>query len=138
MTISTSNFGSLQAVPYSLLVAGQVIRAEGICLRNNGDQVDSRAQSFHNLNVQRLQCVSGGADEIQAGMNTEINLINTAGLLLLQHVRLMLVVQELDDWHPGIAVVDIVSEARCVDDSETNYPQLLTAKMKLQAIGSYL
>lgn len=121
-----------------MLVASQVSRAEGICLCDNGDQVDSRAQSFHNLNVQRLQCVSGGADEIQAGMNTEINLINTARLLLLQHVRFMLVVQELDDWHPGIAVVDIISEARCVNDGETNYSQLLTAKLKLEPVGSYL
>ena len=53
-------------------------------------------------------------------MNAEINFIHTAGLLLLQHVRLMLIVQEFDNWHPRIAVVDIISEARCVNDSEAD------------------
>jgi hypothetical protein len=68
-----------------------------------------------------------GADEVQASMDTEIDFVNTAGLLLLQHVGLMLIIQEFDDWHPGIAVVDIVSEARCVDYCETNCQGLLTA-----------
>jgi hypothetical protein len=54
-------------------------------------------------------------------MDTQIDLINTAWLLLLQHVRFVLVVQELDDWHPGITVVDIVAEARSIDDSEADY-----------------
>ena len=73
--------------------------------------------------------MSRWADEVQAGMNTEIDLVDTAGLLLLQHVGLVLVIQELDDWHPGIAVVDIVSKARCVDNRETNYQQSVTAKL---------
>jgi hypothetical protein len=32
----------------------------------------------------------------------------------------MLVIQELDDGHPRIAVVDIVAEARSIDDRETD------------------
>lgn len=103
-----------------MLVAGQVSRAESIRLCNNRDQVDSRAQSLHDLNVQRLQGVSSGSDEVQTSVNTEINLVDTAWLLLLQHVGLMLVIQEFDDWHPGIAVVDIVSKTRGIDDGETD------------------
>jgi hypothetical protein len=64
--------------------------------------------------------VSGRSDKVQAGVNTEINLINTTRLLLLQHIGFMLVIQELDNWHPGIAVVDIVAEARSIDDRETD------------------
>jgi hypothetical protein len=105
---------------HSLLVTSQICWAESVCLCYNRDQVDSRAQSLHNLDIQRLQCVSSGADEVQAGVNTEINLVNTAGLLLLQHIRLMLIVQELDNWHPRVAVVDIVSEARGINDSKAN------------------
>lgn len=82
--------------------------------------------------------MSSGADEVQAGMNTEINLVNTAGLLLLQHVGLMLIIQELDNWHPRIAVVDIVSEARGINDGETNYQQLLTAKPQHELGKLYL
>jgi hypothetical protein len=79
-------------VTHSLLEAGQVSRAKSICLRNNRDQINSRAQSLHDLNVQRLQGVSSWADEVQAGMNTEINLVNTSWLLFLQHVRLVLII----------------------------------------------
>ena len=82
--------------------------------------------------------MTGGADEVQAGMDTKINLIDTARLLLLQHVGLMLIIQKLDDRHPGIAVVNIVSEARCVDDGETDYQQLLAAKLKYVPADSYL
>lgn len=64
--------------------------------------------------------MSGGSDEVQAGVNTEINLINTAGLLLLQHIRLMLIIQELDNWHPRITVVDIVAKARSIDNGEAD------------------
>ena len=65
--------------------------------------------------------MSSGSDEVQACVDTEINLVHTARLLLLQHIRLMLVVQEFDDWHPGIAVVDIVSKARRINDGQTDY-----------------
>lgn len=64
--------------------------------------------------------MAGRADEVQAGMNTQINLVLTAGLLLLKHVRLVLVVEELDDGLPRIAVVDIVTEAGGVNDSQSN------------------
>lgn len=33
----------------------------------------------------------------------------------------MLIVQELDNWHPRIAVVDIVSEARGINNCQTDY-----------------
>lgn len=60
------------------------------------------------------------SDEVKASMNTKVNLVGTAGLLLLKHVRFMLVVQELNDWHPRIAVVDIISETGCVNDSKAD------------------
>lgn len=64
--------------------------------------------------------MAGRADEVQAGMDTEINLVLAAGLLLLKHVRLVLVVEELDDGLPRIAVVDIVTEAGGINDSQSN------------------
>ena len=85
---------------YSLFVAGEVCLAECIGLRNNWNQVDSGAQSLHNLNIQWLQGVSSWSNEVEAGVNTEVDFVNTAGLLLLQHVRLVLVIQKLDYWHP--------------------------------------
>ena len=91
-------------------------RAQSIRLGNNRDEIDSGAEPLHNFDIQRLQSVAGGPDEVQASMNTEVDLVLATGLLLLKHVRLMLVVEELDDGHPRIAVVDIVTEARGVNN----------------------
>ncbi len=62
-----------------------------------------------------------GPDEVQAGVDTQVDLIGAAWLLLLQHVRLMLVVQKLNDGLPGVAVVDIVPEPGSVDDSQADW-----------------
>jgi hypothetical protein len=69
--------------------------------------------------------VAGGADEVQAGVNTEIDLIRAARLLLLQHVRLVLVVEELNDGLPRVAVVDVVTETRSVDNSKADWAVLV-------------
>jgi hypothetical protein len=73
--------------------------------------------------------VTGGSDEVEANMNTKIDLVCSAGLLLLKHVGLVLVVEEFDDGHPRIAVVHIVAEAGSVNDGQSNctcQPALLT------------
>jgi hypothetical protein len=113
--------GFWPACTYPLLELVEVRGAQCVGLGDNGDQVDACAQLLHDLDVKGLQGVAGGADEVQAGVDTEIDLIGTARLLLLQHVRLVLVVEELDDGLPRIAVVDIVAEAGRVDDSEADW-----------------
>lgn len=115
-----SDSRQLRNSTYFLLELGQVGWAQSIGLCNNWDQVDSGAETLHHLNVQRLQCVSGWADEVEAGMYTKIDLLGTAWLLLLEHIRLMLIVEEFDNWLPGIAVVDIVAKAGSVNDGQSN------------------
>ncbi len=65
--------------------------------------------------------MAGRSDEVQAGVDTEVDLVLTPGLLLLKHIGLMLVVQEFDDGHPRISVVDIVAETRGIDHGQTDY-----------------
>lgn len=105
---------------YLRLELGQIGGAEGVGLSDNRNEVDTSAKTLHDLNVERLQSVASGADEVQASVDTEVDLLSTLGLLLLKHVRLMLVVQELDDGLPRVAVVDVVTEARGVNDSEAD------------------
>ena len=64
--------------------------------------------------------MTGWSDEVKAGMNTEVDPVSSAWLLFLQHVRLMLIVQELYDGHPRVTVVDVVTEARSVDDRQAD------------------
>jgi hypothetical protein len=105
---------------YPLLELEQVRGAEGVGLGNNGNQVDACAQLLHDFDVKRLQSVASGADEVQAGVDTEVNLVCTARLLLLEHVGLVLVVEELDDGLPRVAIVDVVAETRGVNDGEAD------------------
>lgn len=88
------------ATTYALLESGQIGWAEGVGLGDHGDQVDTRAEALHDLNIEGLECVTGRTDEIQAGVHTEVDFVVPAGLLLLEHVRLVLVIEELDDGHP--------------------------------------
>jgi len=41
--------------------------------------------------------MTGRPDKVQASVDTKITLLATLGLLLLNHVRLMLVVNKVDD-----------------------------------------
>ena len=104
-----------------MLELGKIGGGERVCLCDNGNQVDAGAQALHDLNVQRLQRVAGGADKVQASVHTQVDLVRAAGLLLLQHVALVLVVQELDDGLPRVAVVDVVAEAGGVNNCQANY-----------------
>lgn len=64
--------------------------------------------------------MSSWSDEVQARVDTEIDFVDTAGLLLLQHIGLVLVVKEFDNGHPGVTVVDIVAEARGINNGQAN------------------
>lgn len=94
--------------------------AQGIGLGDNGDQINARAQALHHLNVEGLESVSSGADKVQTGVHTHVDLVRSAGLLFLEHVRLVLVIQELDDRLPGVTVVDIVTEAGGINNGQAN------------------
>jgi hypothetical protein len=98
----------------------QILGAQGVGLGDNGNQVDACAQLLHNLDIEGLQGVACGADKVQAGVYAKVNLLLALGLLLLQHVRFMLVVEELDNGLPRVAVVDVVAEARGVDDGQAD------------------
>lgn len=100
-----------------MLELGQVGRAEGVCLGDDRNEVDARAEPLHDFNVERLKGVTSRANEVQASVNTEVNLVLATGLLLLKHVGLVLVVEKLDNGHPGVTVVDVVAEAGGIDDS---------------------
>lgn len=51
-------------------------------------------------------------------MYTKINDTSSSGLLFLNHVTFMLIIQKLDDWHPAIPVVDIITKAWGINDSQ--------------------
>ena len=106
---------------YSLLELGQVSGAQSVRFCNDRDKVDPGAESFHHLNVEGLEVVTSGPDEIKTGVDTEVNLILSARLLLLEHVGFMLVIEKLNNGHPRVPVVDVVPKAGGINDSKTNW-----------------
>ena len=77
------------------------------------------------MNCQKNVRVTSRPNKIQASMNTKITLLAALGLLLLNHVCLMLVVNEVDDGRPRVAVVDIVTKTGSVNDGELDLELLL-------------
>ena len=84
----------------------------------------------------------GRSDEIEASMNTQVDLVDTSWLLLLKHVGLVLIIEEFNNWHPRIAVVDIIAESRCIDYCQANCNIVRAESVKVSAgykiIRSYL
>ena len=69
--------------------------------------------------------MTSGPDKVQASVDPKITLLTALGLLLLDHVRLVLVVNKVDDGRPRVTIIDIVSKARSIDDSEFDLELLL-------------
>ena len=85
-------------------------------MRENGNQL-----SHISKNVR----VASGPNEIQACVDTQVDLFDPLGLLLLAHVCLMLVVNKVDNGSPRVAVVDVVTKSRAVDHSKLRLELLL-------------
>ena len=70
----------------AVLESSEVRRGEGIRFGNNGDEIDSSAQTLHDFDVEGLESVAGRANEVEAGVDAQVDLVGAAGLLLLKHV----------------------------------------------------
>lgn len=102
-------------IPDSLLEDEEILWGESVSFCDDWDEVDTRAKSPHDFDVEGLQGVACRADEVEASVDSEVDLVVAAWLLFLQHIRLMLVVEEFDDGLPRVAVVHVVAEARGVN-----------------------
>lgn len=69
--------------------------------------------------------MSSCPNEIQAAVDPEVGLLLTLRLLLLSHVSLVLVIDEIDDRGPRVTVVDIVAESGGINDGELDFELLL-------------
>lgn len=69
--------------------------------------------------------MASGTNEVKASVHSEVNLVLSLRLLLLKHIALVLIVQELDDWLPAVTVVHVVTEPRSINDSQADLEELL-------------
>lgn len=66
---------AFQCLTYAVLELDEVGWRKGVSLGDNWNEVDTSTQALHDFNVERLKSVASWADEVQAGVDTEIDLV---------------------------------------------------------------
>jgi hypothetical protein len=110
---------------YSLLELGDLLISQSISLGNDWDQVDLGVQTAHDLNVERLKGVTSRLDEVDASMNAVVNDIHSVDLILRLEVCIESLLNVLNDWTPGVIIVNEVAKAGGVDDCQSESDAVL-------------
>lgn len=111
--------------PYSLLEQSNLLIRQGISLGNDGDQVHFGVQTTHHLDVERLQRVARGLDEVDTGMHTVVNNVHPVDPVLRLEISIEALLNVLDNRAPGVIVVDEVTEARSVHHGQAETDTIL-------------
>lgn len=104
---------------YTLLERENLLVCESVGLGNNGNEVNLGVQPAHDLNIERLQRVTSGLNEVNACVNTVVDNVHAVDLVLGVEVGIETLLDVLHDWAPGFVVVHKVSKARCVNNGES-------------------
>ena len=62
---------------------GKVKRTQCVRFRYDRNEIDTSAETLHDFDIEGLEGVASGTDEIKAGVDAEINLLRSTRLLLL-------------------------------------------------------
>ena len=95
---------------YSLLERRDLLVGESVGLGNDGDQVDLGVQPLHDLNVQRLEGVTGWLNEKDTRMDPVVNDIHTVDLVLSIEIGVKTLLDVVHNRPPGLVVVHEVTE----------------------------
>lgn len=110
---------------YSLLEQSNLLIGQGIGLGNDGDQVDLGVQAAHDLDIQRLEGVASGLDEVNTSVDTVVDNVAAVNLVLSLEVGVETLLDVLDNWAPRVVVVDKITEAGGIDDAQAETDTVL-------------
>ena len=102
-----------------MLEGDNLLVCECIGLGNDGDQVDLGVQPTHDLDVERLERVTSGLNEVDAGMDAVVDNVHAVDLVLGIEIGIEALLNVLDDRAPGLVVVDKVTETRSIDNVQS-------------------
>ena len=108
-----------------MLEVGDLLIGESIRLGNDWDEIDLGVKSTHNLNIQRLERVSGRLNEVDTGMHTVVNNVHAVDLVLSIKVCIKSLLDVLDDWPPRVVVVHEVTKARGIYNGQSKANSIL-------------
>ena len=104
---------------YSCLEGDDLLVCECVGLGNDGDQVDLGVQSAHDLNIERLERVTGGLNEVHTGMDAVVDNVHAVDFVLSIEVGIEALLDVLDDRAPRLVVVDKVTKARSINNVQS-------------------
>jgi hypothetical protein len=110
---------------YTLLEGGNLIIGESIRLGDDGNEVDLGVQAAHDLNIERLERVTSWLNEVDTSVDAVVHNVHAVDLVLGIQVCIEALLDVLDNWAPGVVIVDKVSETRSVDDSQAQADSVL-------------
>jgi len=87
---------------YSLLEGSDFLAGHGVALGDDGDQVDLVVESLHELDVERLEGVTGGCNKVQAGVDTGVSDLAAVDSVLLLKVCIETALNGSQDGLPAI------------------------------------
>ena len=108
-----------------MLEKRDLLIGQGIGLCNDRDEVDLGVQSAHHLDIERLERVAGGLDEVHAGMHAVVDDVHAVDLVLCLQIGIESLLNILNDWSPRIIIVDKVAKARRVNNSQSQPDSIL-------------
>jgi len=103
---------------YTLLECGNLVVGESVGLGDDGDKVDLGVQAAHDLDIKRLERVTSRLNEVDTGVDAVVDNVHAVDLVLGVQVSIEALLDVLNDWAPGVVVVDKVTKARGVNDSQ--------------------
>lgn len=79
----------------------------------------------HNLDVKWLEGVASWLEEVDASVDAVVNNVHAVDLVLGIEVGIEALLDVIDDWSPGLVVVDKVSKARGINNSQAKTDAVL-------------
>ena len=108
-----------------LLEGHHLVISERISLGDNRDKIDLGMQASHDLDIQRFQRVASGLDEINARMYAVVHNVHAVDLVLSVQVCVETLFNVLDNWTPGSIVIDEISKAWRIHNSQSKADTIL-------------
>lgn len=79
----------------------------------------------HNLDIKWLEGVASWLEEVDASVDAVVNDVHAVDLVLGIEVGVEALLDVIDDWSPGLVVVDEVSKSRGINNSQAKTDAVL-------------
>lgn len=110
---------------YTLLEGINLLVCKSVGLGDDWDEVDPGVQSAHDFDIQRLERMTGGLDEVDTCVDAVVDNVHAVNLVLGVEVGIEALLDVLSNGTPGFGIVHKISKARSVHDSKSQTDPIL-------------